>query len=510
MRTVSSILFILLLLQNSHAQSAPKLELALPPQTPPPSISFDSQSAPVQVVSGSQEAVASGSKVRVIRQTSIRSGPNDFLYSCGTLTADMWVEILEIPRYGTEYTPIAAPDNCYSLIPSSTIFHDWFKPKDLLTKPQHTKKPAETLIDGEPVDGNYISSGYTLPKGSIVTVLNEKTIKVHGKAVKHCVIRTGGKEKRYVKTTDLEGVTPAAPPVKFSLPDSPLHQPPPQQNTQNMWPGNQPVVSANLVSEQLSPVLAGEVQAADQAYHQGMRTGTWEDARTRYQRLLNADVLSVRILAKNRLEFIRQGQINPAMFTVSHSPQQGSVPYQMSSKEPWIPGAAPAPSRMPAVATAQPAPVKDVTIRSTQPAIPVQQSVPAKQPAYQPIQIPTYQDQSATRQPATQVVKPTAATPAANTPPIQPKQTAQPVNSQRIRQVGKLHRAVQYYGPNQLYYLTNSQGFLTHYVRGTGSISQQLQSYVGKNIEVTGIVIQASIDGQMKPQINVEQVKALQ
>lgn len=498
MRSSASILFLLIVIQNILAQSAPKLELALPPQTPPPAINFDTQSPPVQVVSGSQEAVTSGSRVRVLRQTSIRSGPSEFNYSCGTLSSGMTVQVLELPKYGSEFTPITAPDNCYSLIPSSSIFHDWFKPKDLLTKPQHVKRATETLIDGEPLDGNYLSSGYTLPKGSIVTVLNEKAIKVHGKNVKHCVIRSGGKEKRYVKTADLEGVSAAPPPVKFNMPDSPLHQP--SQPSQNMWPGNQPVVSANLVSEQLSPILAGEVQAADQAYHQGMRTGAWEDARTRYQRLLNADVLSVRILAKNRLEFIHQGQMNPAMFTVSHSPQQGSVPYPSNSKEPWIPGAAPPPSRMPAVATAQPAPVKDVTIRSTPSAVPA-----PTQPNQRPIQVPTYQEPAATRPPATQVVRPTTNT---APPPVQ-QRPAQPVTAQRAKTVGKLHRAVQYYGPNQLYYLTNSQGFMTYYVRGTGATSQQLTAYVGKNIEVEGVVIQANIDGQMKQQINVEQFKPL-
>ena len=75
---------------------------------------------------------------------------------------------------------------------------------------------------------------------------------------------------------------------------------------------------------------------------------------------------------------------------------------------------------------------------------------------------------------------------------------------------GKLNPAVQYAGADRLYYLTNSQGFMTYYVRGTTGTGIRLNDYLGKYIEVEGWGIQASIDGKLKPQINVDRVKPLQ
>ena len=51
---------------------------------------------------------------------------------------------------------------------------------------------------------------------------------------------------------------------------------------------------------------------------------------------------------------------------------------------------------------------------------------------------------------------------------------------------------------------------MTYYARGVASSGLRLDDYLGRNIEVDGEVIQAMIDGQKKPQVNVVGVRLLQ
>ncbi|MFT3881045.1 MAG: hypothetical protein QM703_15455 [Gemmatales bacterium] len=521
----------------ANTGSPPPLDLVIKPSppmtplatTPAPPI----QTPPLQQTAAFKDPVKPGDQVRLLRGTYVRSGPSEQSYSCGKLEGGMTAVVFDYPEPGSEYTPIAAPDNCYSLIPITAVHNSWapwVDLKKLMASPQKIRMPTETLIYGEEPVANYLKSGYTFPKGSMVTIIDEKSIKVNGKEGLYCIIRNGGKEKRYVRTADLEGVAAAAQAAQPTTPtnNSPLYGD--NRAQQKHWQETAPVQQAVLESEQLPPYLANQVQQAEQAYRTAMHYGAWEDARRRYLQLLESDVLSVRILAKNRLEFINDWQRNPPVVTTAMTPQQGAGLSPTYNHEPWIPGSlvvARPVATAPAATTSIPAPVKDLVVKPNQPA------VPANNPA---INVPTYPGTPAPQQqvpqqpikqqtPVNMTIQPqgqpvsrpavTTAPPVNTSPPpatVAAPTSATPVTPapQRVKVVGTLRRAVQYTGQNPLYYLTNSQGFLTYYVRGTPNPNVKINDYLGRNIEVEGVAVQAVIDGQKKPQINVDKARLLQ
>jgi len=521
----------------ANTGSPPPLELTIKPMAPPPTAV---QTPPLQQTSAYKDPVKPGDQVRLLRGTYIRSGPSEQSYSCGKLEGGMTAIVLDYPEPGSEYTPIAAPDNCYSLIPISAVHHSWavwVDLKKLMNQPQKILKPTESLMYGEEPVANYLSSGYIFPKGSIVTIIDEKRIKVKGKEAMYCLIRSGGREKRYVRTADLEGVAAAAQAAQPTTPpnNGPLYGD--NRAQQKHWQDTAPVQQAVLESEQLPPYLASQVQQAEQAYRTALQYGAWEDARQRYMQLLESEVLSVRILAKNRLEFISDWQRNPPVVTTAMSPQQGAGLSPALNHEPWVPGSVAATrpvATVPAATTSIPPPVKDLVVKPNQPAVPAtnppftvptypgtpapqQQQIPQQQPIRQQAP-PVAATIQPTNQPQAQPVsRPAVATPPPITTATPPPATAAapaatPVTPapQRVKVVGTLRRAVQYAGQNPLYYLTNSQGFLTYYVRGTPNPNIKINDYLGRNIEVEGTAVQAVIDGQKKPQINVDKARLLQ
>lgn len=514
----------------SNTSAPPPLDLTIKPITTAPAPV--NQAPPLQQTAAFKDPVKPGDQVRLLRGSYIRSGPSEQAYACGVLEPGASVVILDYPSPGSEYTPIAAPENCYSLIPISAIHHSWavwVDLKKLMGQPQKILKPTETLIYGDSPTGEYLSSGYLIPKGSMITVVDEKRIKIKGKEAMYCIVRTGGKEKRFVRTADLEGVSAAAQAVQSNVPprNSPLYGD--NRAQQKHWQETAPVQQAVLESEQLPPYLANQVQLAEQAYRTAMQYGAWEDARQRYMQLLESEVLSVRILAKNRLEFISDWQRNPPVVTTAMSPQQGAGLSPSLNREPWVPGsvaAARPATTMPAATASIPPPVKELVVKPNQPAV---------SPTNSSITVPTYPGSPAPQQqvpqqpikqqppPVTTTVQPqgqpvsrptTATAPPVNTtPPTTAAATgATPVTPapQRVKVVGTLRRAVQYSGQNPLYYLTNSQGFLTYYVRGTPNPNVKINDFLGRNIEVEGYAVQAVIDGQKKPQINVDKARLLQ
>ncbi|HQR09173.1 MAG TPA: hypothetical protein PLN21_20295 [Gemmatales bacterium] len=506
----------------ANTGSQPPLDLTIKPMATPPSTV---QTPALQQTAGYKDLVKPGDQVRTLRGTYIRSGPAEQAYPCGVIEGGTSVTLLELPTPGSEYSPIAAPDNCYSLIPITAIHHSWavwVDLKKLIGQPQKVLTPTETLIYGESPTGEYLSSGYLFPKGSMITIVDEKRIKVKGKEAMYCIVRTGGKEKRFVRTADLEGVAAAAQAAQQTMPQNngPLYGD--NRAQQRHWQDTAPAQQSVLESEQLPPYLANQVQQAEQAYRTALHYGAWEDARQRYMHLLESEVLSVRILAKNRLEFISDWQRNPPVVTTAMSPQQGAGLSPALNHEPWIPGSLVVARPVATTPTAPvniPAPVKDLVVKPNQPA------VPASNPSFT---VPTYPGTPAPQQqpikqqapPVNTTVQPqgqpvsrpaVATTPPVNTSPP-PASAAAPTAAapQRVKVVGKLNRAVQYTGPNPLYYLTNSQGFLTYYVRGTPSPNMRINDYLGRNIEVEGTAVQAVIDGQKKPQINVDKARLLQ
>lgn len=541
-----SLVWLIIVVTGTAAQAQlppppDQINLNIPGMTPPPQQSAPSlpqynapQPQVIRPVSGNTESIKSGSVVRVRRQTVVRSRPTDHAYVCNTLPAGSTVTLLEIPKPGSEYATIATPDNCYSLVPSSSLYM-LFPPKNFKDAPQPIKSLTEPLIDGEPgVGAEYVGSGTKLQKGTQVDVVNEKKIMVHGKVKNYVVIRSSGKDVRFVRTADLEGVEDAARQTQVTFPASPLNQyqqpgyqqqqPPPQfnNNSNNSMLLQQGQASVPVPEgEQLPPALAGQVQSADQAYQMALRSGAWEDARMRYQYLMEADVMSVRILAKNRLEFIREWQTNPPAQPVAQ--QQAGYLSPAYNAFAWVPGDGSAfrtqstamnttfgnsvNNPNPTFGSVVAAPPRETVVR---PAPPVTNPAAASQ-----VKIPTYQDQQL-QQPA---ASPLQQYQPQSTPIAQQQQQQQRIPQQPIaspaataaaptgKWIGKLNKAVQYNAGSQLYYLTNSQGLLVHYLRGNSVTGPQLASQVGKIVEVEGSIIKVPMDGQMKEQINAVTVR---
>jgi len=436
--------------------------------------------------------------------------------------------VLDYPEPGSKFTPIACPENCYALIPTEAVYSFGIvhrkTPPNYKEKAHPINRKVEPLIDGEPADGQYLTSKNALLKGTQVWVRGEKTIMINGKPKTYCIILTSGKDVRYVHSADLEGVQESVPQTPPPSNTFQMNQPtvPFNSSPNTTWPPVEPIKQSAYETEQLPAEWLTRVQAAEQAYQAGMRNGVWEDARMRYQQLLESDVVSVRILAKNRLEFIREWQQSPPVQASSRLAETG---YPIMSSGPWIPGevAARLP-RQPAVATSQPAPVRDTVVR---PAYPVPTNIPvtsspavAGNPATtmnqgrptSPLDIPVYPGNGVQAQPTSpppgvasvQPQQPVSSPPPAVNPQRLPQQPVTAPAPQKINTVGKLNRTVQYTGANPLFYLTNSAGTMTYYVRGNQLIRLERQ-----NVRIEGTLTQVPIDGKLQNLIQVEKVEPL-
>jgi hypothetical protein len=276
------------------------------------------------------------------------------------------------------------------------------------------------------------------------------------------------------------------------------------------------------------------IRAAEVAYQRGMQTGVWEDARMRYQQLLDSDPVSVRILAKNRLEFIRDWQQSPPVQTAARTNPEPS--YAISNSGPWIPGemAARLP-RQPAMTTSVPmsVPVRDVVVRPTAPiATPLNNYNPSSPTGTVNIPVPPGVGVSGAPQPQQQMQQqpprgfvPSGAHPSVAQPEPQKQPTQQsipvsnpgtnpnrlptvptsPPQTQRVTNImGTVRRAAYSSGSNQLYYLTNSAGNPTHYLRGS-----QLRQFQDQRVRLEGVLTQIPIEQKMQPLIQVDKVELL-
>lgn len=457
----------------------------------------------------------SGDSVRVTHLTLVRSRPNEQAYPCCELKEGDRVQLLEPPSANSPFATITAPEKCLSLIPAQAI-----EPRTLGIRrkikefhkeyPVQVKPGVKTLIHGDlPSGGEYVESQTEIPRGAQVTVVDVHAVTRNGKREDYYLIKTHGKEKRYVLAAHLEGVHPVTKPAFLpnqvaSAPSAgptqagfTAPQPPGPLNQNNNLPAAVP-----LAQETLPTPVEAQVRAAEQAYQGGLRYHAWEDAKLRYVQLLDSDIPSVRILAINRLTFIRQHQANPQVvssrFPQEEKKQTAQAPPPPVNSDIWIPG-----SQAPAVATARsnpPKPLKEQTIRSTPepglpPAAPAAQNPPA--PA---TNIPVYQPPA---NPAPQNPQPQAAAP--RNPPN--GQLASTANVPKRKAAGRLFRAVQSDGLNPLYYLANSQGGTTYYVRAWTNSGIDLARYVGKVVEVEGQLVDRRRDELGTYQINVERIQ---
>ncbi len=521
---------------------APKLDLNIPetkitpqplPAMPPPNlIQMGNNTGPVKP----------GDKVRAKTSTTVYSAPNEKAYRCGMVNVNNYVMVLDLPDPGSKFVGIATPEDCFGLIPTEAVYNFGIvkrsPPANYMNQPHPLNRKTEVRIDGEPADGLYTVSPNQLNKGELVHVRGEKTILINGKPRTFCKVVMAGKDVRYVHSADLEGVfesqsvaTPLSDFNRMNQPSTPLYN---NNRPTTPWPPVEPVQQSTYESVQLSPQTMSLIQAAEEAYQRGMQSGVWEDARIRYQQLLDSDPVSVRILAKNRLEFIRDWQQSPPVQTAARTNTEPS--YAISNSGPWIPGevAARLP-RQPAMTTSVPMsiPVRDVVVRPTAPVatplnnynpsgptgtvnIPVPPGVgtnvaPQQQQPMQQQPPPRYNPSGAhpsvaQPEPQKQPTQPALPVSAAGTNPnrLPAVPTTVPQSKPMSNIVGKVNRTVQYSGSNPLFYLTNSQGIMTHYVRGS-----QLIQFQQKSVRLDGKQIQISIDGKLQPVIQVEKVELL-
>lgn len=70
--------------------------------------------------------------------------------------------------------------------------------------------------------------------------------------------------------------------------------------------------------------------------------------------------------------------------------------------------------------------------------------------------------------------------------------------------LGVVRLAVYNSGRNQLYYLVNSNGDLTHYLRGS-----QLRQFVNQRVRLEGVLSTVPIEGKMQQLIQVDKIELL-
>jgi len=464
-------------------------------------------------------APRSGDRVRVIHGTTVRSASSDLAYPCGTLEAGMTVELVAPPEPGGLYATITVPETCHALIPPKAV-ERFFKIKDFRKRyPILLKAGVQPLIDGEvPRGSDYLVSPLKLSYQEQVEILDIKVITIQGKQQYYYQIKSDYKGNRYVLASDLEGVrpteretyTPGAPQAQgnanavpgFTGPNSPYGSPHLQPASSSATP---PIAVAGD-QEALPHSVEAQVRAAEQAYLNGIRHHAWEDARIRYLQLLDCDLPSVRILAINRLEFIRRAQADPQVISTRFPQQDGStaprpLPPPMNPNY-WVPGnqATAQPTTKPGSAR----PIKEVTIRpETTPATTATPTpaTPLANTGGGAVPIPVYTPPLAKEQPHTPPQSSIRREPPAG-------QLASTANVTKKKVTGRLYRAAQSDGLNPLYYLANSQGGTTYYVRAWTNSRINLASFEGKAVELEGQVHDRRRD-LAGYQINIDWIREL-
>jgi hypothetical protein len=153
----------------------------------------------------------------------------------------------------------------------------------------------------------------------------------------------------------------------------------------------------------------------------------------------------------------------------------------------WVPGGQVSPAAN--LSTTRPKPVKDVTIRPTAP--PTATSG-ATVPVYPPQgTLPPPQGSLNHNPPAGQL------TSASDAP-------------KKVKEIGRLYRDVRYDRLNPLYYLANSQGTATYFVRAWTNSGLDLNRHVGNLVEVEGQLVDRRSDPELgHMQINADQVREI-
>ncbi len=373
-------------------------------------------------------------------RVEVRAGPSTTYYATSTLQQGERIEILD-QRY--DYYEITPPPGSFSLVPVKSV-----------TQTSHTagmvQYDVETVVGSTDYKTILICRGVKLPRGYIVQILDRTYLHDHGRSEEMYKIIPPQGERRYVpmgavEATGIEPVTTAS----YTIPQEVMHD--------------------------LPPDLAQALQQADEAYKHGQRTGQWNDAEQQYQLLARSLHHSVKMLALNRLEFIKKQHGQPLQ--PINNMNAGNMPrrdYSVSMADlppgSWQPQGTMPRNTLPPVATASTTGRSGTTSSLT--------SLPPNAGTSTTPTMPTNRGTTATSTPT----QPNRANPNTTT------------NPRAI--VGYLRPGYRSDAGQPLYYLTNSAGLLISYV--TPQNGMDLHSYLGRTVEVEGtpLIHRADLNGK--------------
>lgn len=234
----------------------------------------------------------------VVPEVEVRSGPSHspLFYPTGKLRAGDRVQVVGEPENG--FLKIVPPPGSFSLIHKRDV--QLLNP----SSGQVVAEQAMTVMGG--LTPTYNVRGTFLPRGTVVTILGSETVHTAQGPVEYWKI-VPINEYRYIPTSAVRRSTdPAAVP---------------QPSTGSAGSGTNPP------GVPLSPEIAAQLQAAEEAYRRGEATGDWSEALRLYKELERSPSHEARLTAWNRIEFIKRrlaaqgtGPVVPAGFRDSIGP----------------------------------------------------------------------------------------------------------------------------------------------------------------------------------------------
>jgi hypothetical protein len=216
------------------------------------------------------------------REIEVRSGPSAKYYATGKLR---YGDKVRVKATHGDYLSIAPPADAFSLVAKSSV-------RTLPGREGVIQIEAADTYQGSTLVGDCNVRGTRLAQGAQVTILEEVTVPTaSGQAPFYKIVPLS--ESRYIPADairDTSAVVPAGGPAPAR-------------------PGG--VQQASAPGDQIGAWL----NRADIAYKKGDATGDWTEAKRLYEEISRSDNHEARIVAWNRLSYIRKK--SPALFAAA-------------------------------------------------------------------------------------------------------------------------------------------------------------------------------------------------
>ncbi len=383
-------------------------------------------------------------------RVEVRAGPSTTYYATSTLGQGERIEIIG-QRY--DYYEITPPPGSFSLVPAQSV-------TQTSAASGMVQSDTETIIGSTNHEAILICRGVKLPRGYLVQILDRTYVHSQGRSEAMFKILPPKGESRFIPIAAVEGsFGPAIAPVGYVIPRE--------------------------IMQDLPPDLSQALQQAEEAYKHGQQTGHWHDALDKYTNLSKSLHHSVKMLALNRLEFIKQQQTQPPRPLTGAGSSMPRREFAVSGAGlppgSWQPQGTLPRSSLPPVASAAPSGRSGTTSSLT--------SMP-------PSPTDTTTPSTTSTQDRPSATAPSGAPPAAGSVPV--------VNRRGV--AGYLRPGYRSDAGQPLYYLTNSSGMLITYV--TPQIGVDLKPYLGRTVEVEGtpMIHRADLNGK---HMSVRSIKPL-